>query len=313
MKKLYYVLTSLLLIFSINIAFASKNLSDTDIPNVRLTNVRNHVSNPDSIISKQYVDSINYVLNALEDSTGIEVAVVTVKNIGDNEVRDFATELFNKWGLGKKTKDNGLLILLVTDAEQRAIVFETGYGIEGVLPDALCSRIQKQYMLNYLKDGRYGKGLLEGVKKSADILLVNETYENMMDDEDEAVLTSILYMFGFIGVIFIIFFIIRPLCIKYYKKKHPEICPLCKKKTLTYENSRVEKVATYKKEGLRVETYVCTNCGHTVEKRFKIDKLNPSTTSSSMGYNRRGGNGPSSSGGSWGGGRSGGGGAMTKF
>lgn len=139
------------------------------VPNVRLADRTNHVSNPDGIISAQDIAEINRLLNGLEDSLSIEVAVVALNSTGEEDARTFATELFNRWGLGKKGKDNGLLILLVTD--QRSVVFETGYGLEGVLPDAISHRIQQQYMISDLKAGRYSTGMLAGVEGVTDYLL----------------------------------------------------------------------------------------------------------------------------------------------
>ena len=311
MFRIFYVLVYLLLVCQTGISFANETSNTVRIPNVRLTDARNHVSNPDSIITEEYEDSINHILNILEDSTGTEVAMVIVKNVGDNDVREFATYLFNKWGLGKKGKDNGLLILLVTDEEQRSVVFETGYGIEEVLPDILCSRIQKQYMLEYLKEGNYGKGLLEGVRITADILQKNIIYEGNLVKEDASPWTGMLYLLGFLVFLFVVFFIIRPLCIKRYKKAHPEKCPVCGEQTLTFESDKIVRIATNREEGMRVEKYVCKKCGHTEEKKITIPKLQSNGSSS---RNRRDGGGSSySPGGFWGGGRSGGGGSITRF
>lgn len=307
-----FFFTFVVLVFnSMNTACAEDIDYLNNIPNVRVSNINNHVSNPDSIISEEYIDSINNILCSLEDSIGTEVAVVAVKDIGDNEARQFANELFNKWGLGKKDKDNGLLILLVTKKEQRAIVFETGYGIEGIMPDIVCSRIQKQYMLPLLKDENYSKGMLEGVKRCSEILLKNEVVGDV-NNEDNSLLAGMLYIMGFFISIYIIFFVIRPILIRRYKRAHPEICPECGKQTLLYESNKLTKRASYKDEGERIETYICSNCGKKVEKIFKIDRL-----SYSAGHNlnkRRTTNYNTGSGrGSWGGGKSGGGGSMTKF
>ena len=95
--------------------FAAKDYSIETIPNVRLSNRLNHVSNPDGIITPDDAARINQLLNVVEDSLGIEVAVVAVNSIGDQDARMFATDLFKHWGLGQKSKDNGLLIQLVTD------------------------------------------------------------------------------------------------------------------------------------------------------------------------------------------------------
>ena len=142
------------------------------IPNVRLSDRYNHVSNPDAIIRPDDVAQINRLLQTVEDSLGIEVAVVAVESIGENDARMFATDLFQHWGLGKKGEDNGLLIQLVTG--QRAVVFETGYGLEGVLPDAICYRLQQQYMLPDFKAGDYSRGMLKGVGAVSRYLMASD-------------------------------------------------------------------------------------------------------------------------------------------
>ena len=154
---------SLLLVGFASSIFAAKDYSIETIPNVRLSNRLNHVSNPDGIITPDDAARINQLLNVVEDSLGIEVAVVAVNSIGDQDARMFATDLFKHWGLGQKSKDNGLLIQLVTEPSQRSVVFETGYGIEGVLPDAICYRLQQRYMMPDLKAGNYSAGMLKGV------------------------------------------------------------------------------------------------------------------------------------------------------
>ncbi|WP_301042351.1 TPM domain-containing protein, partial [Parabacteroides goldsteinii] len=153
---------------------AAKDYTVETIPNVRLSDRNNHVSNPDRIIQPQDVDRINRLLQIVEDSLGIEVAVVAVESIGDNDARMFATDLFQHWGLGKKDKDNGLLIQLVTEPTQRSVVFETGYGIEGVLPDAICYRLQQRYMIPDLKAGEYSTGMLKGVAAVKQYLMASD-------------------------------------------------------------------------------------------------------------------------------------------
>lgn len=117
------LLIGLLLIGFATSVFATRDYSIETIPNVRLSDGMNHVSNPDGIITPADVSRINQLLNVVEDSLGIEVAVVAVSSIGDNDARMFATDLFKHWGLGQKNKDNGLLIQLVTEPSQRSVVF----------------------------------------------------------------------------------------------------------------------------------------------------------------------------------------------
>ena len=132
-----------------------------NLPKVHLQNKMQYVCNPAGILSQAACDTIDTMLHALEQQTGIETVVAIVPSIGDMECFDFCHQLLNQWGVGKKGKDNGLVILLVTD--QRCIQFYTGYGLEGVLPDAICKRIQTKYMIPYLKDGNWNEGIGVGI------------------------------------------------------------------------------------------------------------------------------------------------------
>lgn len=151
----------LILLLSFPILGFGNDYTIETIPNVHLQNAKAFVSNPDAILSASTEQQINLLLDSLQTKTSAEVAVVAVNSIGDADIKQFATELFNLWGIGKREKDNGLLILFVLN--QRKITFETGYGIEGILPDAICKRIQTQYMLPEFKNGNYDKGMLQGV------------------------------------------------------------------------------------------------------------------------------------------------------
>ncbi len=111
---------------------------------------------------------LNRLLDSLEQDTGVEIAVVTVPDAGDQVPRDFATELFNRWGIGKAGRDDGVLILLVLDA--RRVEVETGYGIEPVLPDGRVGAILDRDAVPYFRQGDYGTGLLRTVEAMAQII-----------------------------------------------------------------------------------------------------------------------------------------------
>ena len=127
-----------------------------------------YVSNPDGVIDASTLQNINAVLAALEDSTTIQVAVVVVNSIGDEVPGDFRTKLFRYWGIGQEDNNNGLLILLVMD--QRRMEFEVGYGLEGILTDIMCVRIQQTYMVPLAKEGRMSEAVLAGVMQVNQIL-----------------------------------------------------------------------------------------------------------------------------------------------
>ncbi|HJV78247.1 MAG TPA: TPM domain-containing protein [Paludibacter sp.] len=158
MKKLLLLVLCSLTSF----AFATEYTVQT-MPNPKTANAHAFVSNPDGILRIETIQKINVYLDSLQAQTGAEVAVVAVNSIGENEIKSFATDLFKTWGIGKAKRDNGLLLLFVLD--QRKVTFETGYGLEGVLPDAICKRIQYQSMTPEFKKGNYDAGFLAGIQR----------------------------------------------------------------------------------------------------------------------------------------------------
>ncbi|GAA4035294.1 hypothetical protein GCM10022409_19890 [Hymenobacter glaciei] len=120
-----------------------------------------YVSDPDSVLRPATVQLLNAQLRALDQSGRVHIDVAVAKSIGDAVPKTMATALFDRWKIGEKAKDNGLLLLLVLD--QRRVEFETGYGLEADLPDIICFRIQQRVMLPLLKANRYDEAVTSGV------------------------------------------------------------------------------------------------------------------------------------------------------
>lgn len=132
------------------------------LPNPKSSSGYHYVSNPDQVLDLSTVVHVDSLLKDLEQTTTCQVAVVVIQSIGDEVPKTFATRLFNYWGIGDAEKDNGLLILIVID--QRSIEFETGKGLEGILPDITCKHIQETYMIPYAKAGNYDASVVGGIK-----------------------------------------------------------------------------------------------------------------------------------------------------
>ncbi len=275
-----------------------------NLPKVHLQDETRYVCNPDNVLSTTACDSIDSMLHALENQTGIETVVAVVNSIGEADCFDFCHQLLNDWGVGKKEKDNGLVILLVTD--QRCIQFYTGYGLEGDLPDAICKRIQTTTMVPYFKDARWEEGMVAGIKSVCARL--EGSMENDTSDEDEE---FIAFMATFI-FIFLLLIVIAIVAARQATK-----CPHCGKHKL----QRTSSILLSNENGVKTEeiTYICQHCGHVVKRQQR---------SGDDHYRGGGGHGPvifggggfggggfggGVRGGSFGGGRGGGGGAGTRF
>lgn len=277
-----------------------------DVPNVRLTDVRRYVSDPTSILSPAATDTIDAILGRLEKSTGIETAVVMLPSIGENDIFDFSTSLFRKWGIGKKKSDNGLLILFVMD--QHKVRFSTGYGIEGTMTDAMSKRIQMQYMVPAFKRSDWNKGMVDGVRATAKVLDGSMEPEAADSDTDTS---DILFSIGIIiGVILLAMFV----------SSIKQRCPKCRKRSAMKQMGvEVLRVSTGKgrRKRIRRTTYVCQYCGHIMTKDEDIDDNSGSAaaTGAILGsmLGSSGGGGGGSFGGSFGGGSTGGGGSTSDW
>lgn len=277
-----------------------------DVPNVRLTDVRRYVSDPTSILSPAATDTINAILGRLEKSTGIETAVVMLPPIGENDIFDFSTSLFRKWGIGKKKSNNGLLILFVMD--QHKVRFATGYGIEGTMTDAMSKRIQMQYMVPAFKRSDWNKGMVDGVRATAKVLDGSMEPEAADSDTDTS---DLLFSIGIIiGVILLAMFV----------SSIKQRCPKCRKRSAMKQMGvEVLRISTGngRRKRIRRTTYICQYCGHMMTKDEDIDDNSGSAAAggailgSMLGSG--GGGGGGSFGGSFGGGSTGGGGSTSDW
>lgn len=304
MKRLLLIAICSFCIFSA----AAKRYSVGEIPNVQMENRYCFTSNPDGILSAEAVARIDSICYDLRHRGIAQTAVVAVREIKGDDVFEFAYELFSSWGVGSKS-DSGIGILLVE--EEREIRFVTGYGIEGVLPDALCKRIQTQYMLPYFRAGDYDSGMVAGVMAIRSVLNGSELDAGGNDDYVDEEMHEIVPVFLFMGLL-----VLGIILLAFYLDRQSRKCPNCKQLTLmrsdSYLISRELGWATYR------DIYICSKCGARVERN-----RNEQDTS---GNNRRGGGGPiimgggfgrgfggGSIGGGWGGGRFGGGGAGSRW
>ena len=113
------------------------------------------------IIPPSYEEKMNLLAREVLNKTGATLTVVTFKDIGGADIDEFTNRLYEKWGVGKKGEDRGVMILVAL--KERRLRLEVGYGLEGIIPDGLAGQIRDQAMVPYLKKGEYGLGILIGL------------------------------------------------------------------------------------------------------------------------------------------------------
>lgn len=139
---------------------------------------------------------------SLKEKTGVEMATVTVKSVEPLEYKQYANELFKKWGIGRKKYDDGLLILVAL--KERSIKIETGYGLEGTLPDGFCGRVIDEEIIPKVKENNIGEGLYLGTLALSQKII--KDYKPVTVGKRKSERTSFLVKVA--AVLFIIFFVL---------------------------------------------------------------------------------------------------------
>lgn len=111
-------------------------------------------------LSVQQIEQLEQKLVAFDDSTSTQIAVVLIKSLEGYDVADYGVRLAEFWGIGGAKNNNGVLVLV--SLGDRKVTIQTGYGVEGALPDAITKRIIEREIKPNFKVGDYFAGLDEG-------------------------------------------------------------------------------------------------------------------------------------------------------
>lgn len=138
--------------------------------------------------SESQRNDLEQILRAYNDSTSTQIYVVAIADLNGYDVSDYAARLGEKWKIGQKDKNNGVLILIKPRIgnERGRVFIATGYGVEHILTDARVGRIIDNYMMPYLQDGDYfnaSKAAIEAIIK----YLSGEFKADGEDDESSVV------------------------------------------------------------------------------------------------------------------------------
>ncbi|MCI0920578.1 TPM domain-containing protein [Sphingobacterium rhinopitheci] len=115
------------------------------------------VSDFTNTLTSTEVNALERKLLSFEDSTSIQLAVVLVNSTDGYDIADYAVRLAKKWGVGQQKYNNGIIV--VAAIGDRAVTIQTGYGIEGALPDAIVYRIIDNEIKPAFRDANYYEGL----------------------------------------------------------------------------------------------------------------------------------------------------------
>lgn len=142
------------------------------------------VDNANIISSSEKQELVSY-LASLEESTGIQIAVLTIPSLEGESLEQFSMRVVEQWQLGQAKEDNGALLLVALN--ERKIRIEVGYGLEGKLTDTKCGLIIRNVIAPKFQSGNYGEGIIAGVKNMGGIASSNaQLVEKSVADEREA-------------------------------------------------------------------------------------------------------------------------------
>jgi uncharacterized protein len=114
------------------------------------------------LLTSQESNSLEGKLVAYNDSTSTQIAIVTISDLQGYDIADYAQRLAEKWGIGQKGLNNGIIVLVkpkTSESSRGEVNISPGYGLEGVIPDLVCSQIIDNEILPEFRNGNYYQGL----------------------------------------------------------------------------------------------------------------------------------------------------------
>ncbi len=156
-------------------------ITPREVENVHVADRTRFVTDQAGVLSMSARQQADSILADIWRQSSAEPVVVIVPDLSGADVDDFATELFTLWGIGKKDKDNGVL-MLISVGDRRAAI-RTGYGAEGVLPDVIASRIIRNDMAPHFRQGDYESGTLAALGTLHRVLTDPEAREELMSQQ----------------------------------------------------------------------------------------------------------------------------------
>ena len=121
------------------------------------------------ILDKDTTERLLQVILDVRERTTAEIAILTVPTTAPETIQEYSVAVFDRWKVGKRGQDNGLLFLVAVG--DRRLWITTGYGLEGTLPDGKVGEIRDRQIVPYFRAGQYAEGILRGTEALAGVIL----------------------------------------------------------------------------------------------------------------------------------------------
>lgn len=194
----YYLLILSLFLYKLSFSQALNVNPLTD----NQAQLRNYVTDETKTLTSSQISTLNNKLSGFEKTTSNQIVVYMISSLNGESLEDLSITLAEKNKIGKKDKNNGVLLLIVKD--DRKLRIEVGYGLEGALTDAICSQIIRKDITPQFKSGRYYEGINNGVDA---IIAVTKNEYKADKGNDNSDLSCCMGMPIFVVLIFGIIFL----------------------------------------------------------------------------------------------------------
>ena len=215
LSALFCVFTLVLGLLAVNLSAADnaaeQNASAKETPSKESSKspaLTGRVVDQAGILSPAVKAELETALAAHENNTTNQVVVVTLESLNGANIEEYSLELARRWGIGQKGKDNGALLVVAPNDKQ--IRIEVGYGLEGILTDALSSNIINYYIIPEFKKGDIQNGIKIGTQKIIALLEGDESAKKEIEAQADyepleaaALMTGIITLItsGFFGIL----------------------------------------------------------------------------------------------------------------
>ncbi len=186
MKKLVFLITIFVFFVGARASLAF------DIPN----RPQNFINDYTNTLSTEDRDFLENKISNFEKQTSNEIAVVIIPSLDVDTIENIAQNIFTEWGIGKKDKNNGILLLFAM-AERKTRI-HTGYGVEGNLTDLATSYIQNEIIVPAFREGNYFSGINGALDKIMETLNGSNIVPEGYSSAEKSGISFEFFIFGFI-------------------------------------------------------------------------------------------------------------------
>ncbi|WP_208442133.1 TPM domain-containing protein [Bartonella raoultii] len=216
---LWALLSTLYLIIALgNVAYAQSNFPP----------LTGYVNDMAHLLDNATKQDLTEKLAELEEKAGDQIVIVTLPTLSGSDIETYSNSLFRRWGIGQKQINNG--VLLVIAPNEREMRIEVGYGLEGVLTDALSTVIINSFVLPNFREGNYQKGIVEAVHAIINVITESDSdfslrirekakiveAQRKQAEKEEMIASAIIFL------IFFIIFVMPLLAMIFGKKVGPQ-------------------------------------------------------------------------------------------